>query len=247
MSNSYRIEQPASRRIVIVVSDPECRGRLAAMLRDEGHDVDTAASALEFYGLLAHREFRLAVLEAELSDQNGLVVARFLKRNTTISSIMLAGSVDRKVRLAVYHAGALACFCKPVDLGEFSVLVNNLLNRGQAAHAEVLVNSMDMQQGHHSKWKILRNGWVLAGPRGTMVKLTIKEFEFMSLLASSNQMAVSRNAILAHMGYRNDVHGNKALEAVVHRLRLKTQVAGGTLIETAHGVGWGFSTEVALV
>ncbi|ABB22998.1 response regulator transcription factor [Pelodictyon luteolum] len=246
MSNSSRIEQPACQRIVVVVSDPDCRSRLAAKLRGDGHDVDIAGSALEFYGLLAQREFRLAVLEAELSDQNGLVVARFLRRNTPISSIMLAGSVDRKVRLAVYHAGSLACFCKPVDLGEFSVLVDNLLNQGQRTSAGAQRTTLEIPQGH-AKWKILRNGWVLAGPRGTMVKLTINEFEFMSLLASSNQMAVSRKAILEHMGYRNDVHGNKALEAVVHRLRLKTQVAGGSLIETAHGVGWGFSSEVALV
>lgn len=49
------------------------------------------------------------------------------------------------------------------------------------------------------------------------------------------------------MGYEQNVHGNKALEAVIHRLRLKTAIAGGRLIETAHGVGWGLSAEVVLV
>jgi len=43
------------------------------------------------------------------------------------------------------------------------------------------------------------------------------------------------------------MHGHKSLEAVVHRLRMKAKNVGGQLIETAHGVGWGFSAEVILV
>ncbi|TCD47691.1 response regulator [Chlorobium sp. N1] len=246
MGTSSRIEQSEGQRVVIVVSDPACRSRLGEKLREEGHEVLTAGSALEFYALLAQKEIRLAVLDAGLKDQNGFVVARFLRRNTALSAIILADSVDRKVRLAAYNAGALACFGKPVDLSEFSVLVSNLLGQARTHRAACDAPLLDTASGR-SEWKILRNGWVLAGPRGTMVKLTIKEFEFMSLLAASKQMAVSRKTILERMGYRNDVHGNKALEAVVHRLRLKTQIAGGSLIETAHGVGWGFSCEVALV
>lgn len=244
MSTTPRIEQSAAERAVVVVSDESCRRRLSEKLREEGHEALSASTALEFYGLLAQKEIRLAVIGTDLADQDGFVVARFLKRNTGISSIILAEKVDRSTRLAAYNAGALACFAKPVDLGEFSVLVGNLL--GQAARSAAADPEMDAETGR-SKWKILRNGWVLSGPRGTMVKLTIKEFEFMSLLAASKQMAVPRKTILEHMGYRNDVHGNKALEAVVHRLRLKTQIAGGSLIETAHGVGWGFSSDVAVV
>jgi len=53
--------------------------------------------------------------------------------------------------------------------------------------------------------------------------------------------------LLDHMNYENSVHANKALEAVVHRLRVKAQTIGGTLIETAHRFGWGLSEQVELI
>lgn len=37
---------------------------------------------------------------------------------------------------------------------------------------------------------------MLVGPKGSLVKLTIKEFELMSLLATSKEMAVSRSILM---------------------------------------------------
>jgi len=230
----------SSRRVVVVQRDPEARESLVAYLKKEGIDVFSVASALELYALLSQEEFSLAVIADDLEDQSGLVVVRFLKRNTSLSSLMMIAAVTPKSRLAAYNAGALACFAMPVDYAEFSVLVRNLLEQGgDAAPGRMQFGGGD--------WKILRNGWVLVGPEGAMVKLTIKEFEFMTLLATATEMAVPRSILMEHMEYRNDIHGHKALEAVVHRLRVKTKNAGGQLIETAHGVGWGFSSVVSLV
>ncbi|NQU45974.1 MAG: response regulator transcription factor [Chlorobium sp.] len=230
----------SSRRVVVVQRDPEARESLVAYLKKEGIDVFSVASALELYALLSQEEFSLAVIADDLEDQSGLVVVRFLKRNTSLSSLMMIAAVTPKSRLAAYNAGALACFAMPVDYAEFSVLVRNLLEQGgDAAPGRMQFGGGD--------WKILRNGWVLVGPEGAMVKLTIKEFEFMTLLATAKEMAVPRSILMEHMEYRNDIHGHKALEAVVHRLRVKTKNAGGQLIETAHGVGWGFSSVVSLV
>ncbi|MDT9545756.1 MAG: winged helix-turn-helix domain-containing protein [Chlorobium phaeovibrioides] len=230
----------SSRRVVVVQRDPEARESLVAYLKKEGIDVFSVASALELYALLSQEEFSLAVIADDLEDQSGLVVVRFLKRNTSLSSLMMIAAVTPKSRLAAYNAGALACFAMPVDYAEFSVLVRNLLEQGGD-------DAPGRMQFGGGDWKILRNGWVLVGPEGAMVKLTIKEFEFMTLLATAKEMAVPRSILMEHMEYRNDIHGHKALEAVVHRLRVKTKNAGGQLIETAHGVGWGFSSVVSLV
>jgi len=230
----------SSRRVVVVQRDPEARESLVAYLKKEGIDVFSVASALELYALLSQEEFSLAVIADDLEDQSGLVVVRFIKRNTSLSSLMMIAAVTPKSRLAAYNAGALACFAMPVDYAEFSVLVRNLLEQGGD-------DAPGRMQFGGGDWKILRNGWVLVGPEGAMVKLTIKEFEFMTLLATAKEMAVPRSILMEHMEYRNDIHGHKALEAVVHRLRVKTKNAGGQLIETAHGVGWGFSSVVSLV
>ncbi|RTY36296.1 response regulator transcription factor [Chlorobium phaeovibrioides] len=246
MVSRYPSSTISSRRVVVVQSDPDARERLVAYLKKEGIDVFSVASALELYSLLSQEEFALAVIADDLADQRGLVVARFLKRNTSLSSIMLIGAVTPKARLAAYNAGALACFATPVECAEFSVLIGNLLEKGVAEGRGEAALASQLQFGG-GEWKLLRNGWVLVGPGGAMVKLTIKEFEFMSILASSKEMAVPRSTLMEHMEYRNDIHGHKALEAVVHRLRMKAEKAGGQLIETAHGVGWGFSSVVTLV
>lgn len=246
--NSFRQDQHKdTHRIVVSVADTSCRERLTTALQDAGHTVHTTRTALEFYALLAEYDFRLAVVDAELPDQDGLVVARFLNRNTSIASIMIVGNDEiEENRLAAYNAGALACFSKPVDLEEFSALVNNLVGQANARKVDNKQEVAIPRQAGGSKWKLLKSGWQLAGPKGT-VKLTLKEFEFMWLLASSNQGTVSRMRLLDHMNYENSVHANKALEAVVHRLRAKTQTIGGMIIETAHRFGWGLSEQVELI
>ncbi|MDP8305830.1 MAG: response regulator [Candidatus Chlorobium antarcticum] len=119
--------QISSRRVVVVDSEPASRERLVAFLKKEGFNALSAATALELYGLLSQEEFALAVIDDDFDDQHGLVVARFLKRNTSLPSIMLTSTVTHQARLAAYNAGALACFSKPLDHGELSVLVKNLL------------------------------------------------------------------------------------------------------------------------
>lgn len=236
--NSFRHDQHKdTNRIVVSVADTSCRERLKTALQDAGHTVHSTRTALEFYALLAEYDFRLAVVDTEHPDQDGFVVARLLNRNTSIASIMIVGGDEIKEnRIAAYNAGALACFSKPVDVAEFSALVNNLVGQANAQRADSKQKVAIQMQAGGTKWKLLKNGWQLTGPKGT-VKLTIKEFEFLWLLATSNQAAVSRMRLLEHMDYENSVHGNKPLEAVVHRLRMKAQITGGTLIETAHRFG----------
>lgn len=81
-------------------------------------------------------------------------------------------------------------------------------------------------------------------PLGESVSLTIREFQFMLQLATSREIAVSRKELFQCLRYRDDKHGNRALESLVHRLRKKTLAGGKPLIQTAHGYGYSLSSPV---
>jgi len=135
--------QISSRRVVVVDSEPASRERLVAFLKKEGFNALSAATALELYGLLSQEEFALAVIDDDFDDQHGLVVARFLKRNTSLPSIMLTSTVTHQARLAAYNAGALACFLNLWIMGSCPFLSKTFLNRELLNTAGALSRQQD--------------------------------------------------------------------------------------------------------
>jgi len=97
-------------------------------------------------------------------------------------------------------------------------------------------------------WMLTKNGRELTAPNGFMTKLTFKEFEVLHMLISSWPKPALREDLLDELNYKHDIKGEKALEAVIHRIRSKTSSMGeGTLIDTAQGIGWALSSGIRVV
>ncbi|KAA6230487.1 response regulator transcription factor (plasmid) [Chlorobium phaeovibrioides] len=221
--------------IIVVQEDEASRDRIVEQLTREVPGVIAIGSAADCNKLLKQEEFALAIIDEVLSDESGFVLARNIRTKTGIPVLMLLGEDSHDKRLAGYLAGAIGCMDRGDALTELPPLVANILD------VEIKKKGAVVKEW---EWRLLKHGWVLVSPSGEKVKLTINEFEFMEVLVSASPRPAIRQELGERLDYRNDIKGDKALEAVVHRLRQKIATIGGELILTAHGIGWGLSAPV---
>jgi len=247
--------QPAQ-RVIIVEDDQDLRESLVKYLTLAGHDITGVGSALQFYQNIANEDYALAILDVGLPDQNGLVLAEYLRNNTAMRIIMLTARTSLDDKLAGYNSGADLYMVKPVDFQELSASIANMLGRitpteslskQPGGEKPVVAGLSPLLKTENVSWILDRSARTLHTPQADIIELTGKEFDFIACLSSCNNMAISRQVILKALLYQNDEFGNRSLESLIHRLRMKiVPFCSNAPIKTSHGVGYYFSVPLTI-
>lgn len=222
--------------VIVVQGDEISRNLIAKQLNREVPGVTAIGSAADCYTQIKDDGVAVAIIDEVLPDDSGYVLAKFIKLKTGVPLIMLVEKSSHETRSACYLAGAIGCIERQHSLTELPLLVTNILG----------IKASIQQKGQMPDWKLTRQGWLLLGPNEEKVSLTIKEFVVIEQLAQAQPFPATRNELLVRLGYKDDVRGNKALEAVVHRLRIKVAKLNKDLIMTANGIGWGLSCSIGI-
>lgn len=249
-------QTPSNHRVIIVEDDQDLRESIIKYLTLTGHDIVGVGSALQFYQRIAEENFALAILDVGLPDQNGLVLSEYLHNNTSMRIIMLTARTSLDDKLAGYHSGADMYMVKPVDFQELSASISSILRRintsdvtlkrqiGEKSEASELSPTSKVEK---LTWILDRSERTLHTPLGNVIELTGKEFDFIACLSSNNNEAVSRQIIMKALLYQNDEFGNRSLESLIHRLRMKiVPFCSNVPIKTSHGVGYCFSAPLTI-
>ena len=237
----------SDKQIIIVEDDRDFRESIMEYLVLAGFDVTGAASALEFYQKIAQERFLLVILDIALPDQDGLVLAEYVRKNTDMRIIMLTAQTSQKSKIVAYESGADLYLTKPVDFPELLASITSILGR--------LRNSHSGEQGEEKTeyvsdleirpWELSRKEWALFTPEGEKIILTAKEFDFVEKLASCPRKVVEREELLQTLDYENSASGNRSLDALVHRMRRKKGNSEHSIpIKTSHGSGYSFSAPI---
>ena len=121
-------EQPAC--VLIVDDERHNRELLEVMLKPEGYLLLSAANGVEALALVARQPPDLILLDVMMPGMNGYDMAARIKSDSATKNIpivMLTALDDRNARMLGLSAGAEDFLTKPVDRGELSVRVRNLL------------------------------------------------------------------------------------------------------------------------
>jgi len=238
--------------IIVVEDDSDFRESLVEYLSLAGLSVTGVSSALEFYNTITRHQYQIAVLDIGLPDQNGLVLAEFIRNNSDMRIMMLTAQASLDSKITAYRSGADIYLVKPIDLAELAASIHSLLGRISSAEelseperpAKALTVSMEVEQC----WTLSRHECSLLSPQESKVSLTSKEFDFLEKLAASPHEVVERQDLLKTLAYDNDELGNKALDALIHRLRRKKDDLDIRIpLKTMHGVGYSFAATIVIV
>jgi len=117
---------PAS--LLIVDDESGIRESLGALLRDEGYEIETAASGEEGLQRLAQRRFDLILLDVWLPGMDGLdTLERVQSQDAAPMVIMISGHASIETAVRATKLGAFDFVEKPLSLEKIVVVVRNAL------------------------------------------------------------------------------------------------------------------------
>jgi DNA-binding response OmpR family regulator len=129
-----------SKYLLIVDDEPNLLRAVAACLRREGYEVETARSGEEALVHVAQRLPDLIVSDIRMSRMDGYALARQLRNNPRthlIPIIFLTAKDESSDRIAGIRSGVDAYLTKPFEPDELVAVIDNILSRVERTHAEI--------------------------------------------------------------------------------------------------------------
>ena len=129
-----------SKYLLIVDDEPNLLRAVAACLRGEGYEVDTARSGEEALVQIAQRLPDLIVSDIRMPRMDGYALARQLRNNPRthlIPIVFLTAKDESADRIAGIRSGVDAYLTKPFEPDELVAVIGNILTRVERTHAEI--------------------------------------------------------------------------------------------------------------
>lgn len=231
---------PLTINVLLVEDDDDLRDSVVEWLELNGMHLTAVRNAAEFYQALPKCAFHIAVIDVGLPDQEGYVLAEYVRANTSMGVIILTARSAIEDRLKGYSSGADLYLVKPVDCRELSAVIVRTAQRMPKMHVEVREIA--------DRWTIFATQWELHFAQGMQIALSLKELMFLDLLARKPGLPVQKKEILLKLYQRDDYHSGRSLDSLVRRLRAKiTSQAGVDIpIRTVHAFGYCFAGDIIL-
>ena len=224
---------------------------LRRYLTDEGIAVSEAADGAAMRKVLAQEQIGLVLLDLVMPGEDGLSLARDIRRQSDVPIIMLTGKgewVDRGVGL---EAGADDYIARAFHLRGVLARIRTVTRRSggrAAAPGGDAAPVVDGGVGGGASAGVLRFGdWrldldrrELAQADGSPVTLTAAEFNLLRAFAEHPQQVLSRDRLMDLMKGRDWASFDRAIDTQVARLRRKIEPdpANPALIKTVRGAGY---------
>lgn len=213
-------------RLILLNDNGELREGLAAFLSAQGLDVIQVSCIQEFRQVFNQIGCQIAIIDRMLSDGAGMdLVSEVRNSGERCGIVLFTGEDAGYERISGYTLGVDHCVTKPVQFEELGAIIKSLNWRLQVA----------------PKWELNVVNWTLKTPEGDTHKLTALEAAFLKVLATAEpDKIVSRREIVEALGKNFSAYDPRNLDALVKRLRQKTESTGNTVvpIKTVHGMGY---------
>jgi DNA-binding response OmpR family regulator len=232
-SDSQRPDPLKDRRILVVDDDPTVSEVVTSYLRSAGFLVDTTADGLSAVELAASLRPDLVVLDRMLPGIDGLEVCRRIRAQHPVPVIMLTALREEDDRIEGLEAGADDYLAKPFSPRELVLRVRSILRRTLTEYSPE--PPLDLAGFH------LDVASRQITESGTLLVLTIREFDLLAFLLKHPGQVFSREELLrAVWGW--DFGDLSTVTVHVRRLREKIEAdpAHPRLLSTVWGVGYRF-------
>jgi two-component system response regulator QseB len=211
-------------RVLLVEDDPELVAMLAALLREEGYDVETATDGQRALHLGLTREYDVLLVDRGLPAVEGLdLIGRLRGGGVATPALVLSALSTPADRVAGLDAGAEDYLVKPFDVDELLARLRALRRRNLDSARELPVGprrlNLDTREVH--------------GGAGPHVSLSERECELLATLAARPARVFSREQLLALVFVDADTPA--VVDTYVHYLRRKL---GRDVVATIRGRGY---------
>jgi DNA-binding response OmpR family regulator len=216
------------RSIAVVEDEATIAQAVAARLRREGFQVETALDGPAGVKLCSSMRPDLVVLDLMLPGLDGLEVCRRIQAERPVPVLMLTARDTETDMLVGLGVGADDYMTKPFSVRELVARIHAILRRvdkaTRVAPATVRIGDLEVDAAARR----IRRG-------SKAVHLTPIEFDLLHRLAAHPGVVFSREQLLQDVWGYNDGAGARTVDSHVAALRRKL---GADLLRTVHGVGY---------
>jgi DNA-binding response OmpR family regulator len=218
-------------QLLVVEDDERIRTALIRALRDRGHAVASAGTALAGLQLAVEERPDLVVLDLGLPDLDGGELLRMLRAVSAVPVIVATARDDDGSVVAALDAGADDYVVKPFSAGQLEARIRAVLRRAAGADSgPEPVTVGDLTVDPRSR-RVTR--------AGAPVDLSPKEFDLLAYLAARPGTVVSKRELLTEVWQLPYGGSDKTVDVHLSWLRRKLgeSAAEPRLLQTVRGVG----------
>ena len=199
-------------------------------LAAQGHDVESAAAALDGLQLTVKGKPDLVVMDLGLPDLDGTELLRMIRAVSQVPIIVITARGADDVVVRTLDSGADDYLVKPFSVAQLEARVRALLRRGPAAESGDTIRIGDLMIDAAAREATLA---------GESIDLSPKEFDLLRVLAERAGEVVSKRALMAEVW--REPYGGAERTVDVHlswlRSKLGETAQEPRYLRTVHGVG----------
>lgn len=242
--------------ILVVDDDPKVRALLRNVLEDEGFAVLEAETAQGALMALQSSPVRLVTLDIHLGADNGIKIARDIRRTSTVPIIMLTGKDDVIDRVVGLEVGADDYITKPFHIREVIARVRSVLRRVDqntpSLYDDALKQKPPPNTDQHFEFdgmNAIPDRLELLDRNGADCGLTSGDFKLLNIFLHRPERVLSRDQLMDLIGGIEWSPLDRTIDNQVARLRKKIErdPSNPKLIKTVRGIGYTFACDVRAV
>ncbi|MYE23816.1 MAG: response regulator [Gammaproteobacteria bacterium] len=218
--------------MLVVDDDPELLELTEEYLSSQGFEVLVAEDGVAMDAALQTNEVDLMILDLMLPGEDGLSIARRMRRDRDLPIIIVSAQGDDVDRIVGLEIGADDYLAKPFNPRELLARVRAVLRRGARREAQIVTfGDFELNLSAH---RLTRDGRTVA--------LTSGEFELLDVLVRHPNTVLDRDRILDLLTGTRRAPFDRSIDVRVTRLRSKIEPDPATpvFIKTIWGKGYMF-------
>jgi len=228
-----------SRKKILIVEDEKSIADIIKFnLVKEGFDTDVANNGLEGLDKALRGEPDLVLLDVMLPEMDGFQVCKKIRETSNVPILMLTAKEEEVDKVLGLELGADDYITKPFSMRELIARIKTNIRRMDVIAKKQEEPSKVTQFGNLSidmnRYEVRKDGSVL--------ELTLREFELLKYLAEHENKVFSREQLLEEVwGY--EYYGDiRTVDVTVRRLRekLEDDSSDPKYIMTKRGIGYYF-------
>ncbi|WP_040609016.1 response regulator [Pseudooceanicola batsensis] len=230
-----------AKRILVVDDDAKIRTLLRRCFESDGYEVVDAEAAESVRAAFAEGDFDLVTLDLNLGAEDGLDIARELRRDHDVPIFMVTGKDDVIDRVVGLELGADDYLTKPFHVREVLARVRSVLRRTARREAPPAASRETAApwQGLDGL-RINLDGMQLLDREGRDCALTTADFKLLAAFVGNPQRQLSRDRLMDLVNGSDWTPLDRTIDNQVARLRKKLErdPARPQLIKTVRGLGY---------
>ena len=217
-------------KILIIEDERPINNLIRSTLTADGYSCDCAFDGKEGADLIEQRQYDLILLDLMLPEISGYDLLEYIRslgniRAAQIPVIIISAMGQVQDRIRGLHLGADDYLCKPFQIGELAARVEAVLRRSGHYNEKIQIGDVLISPASRQVWKA-----------GTLVELTVKEFDLLAELARHKNVVLSREKLYETVWQEEYTGETRTLDSHIQKLRKKLGWNGQ--IKTVFRIGY---------